>query len=339
MLPLSGMINDLPQLRIGPIRLEIPAVLAPMAGYTDLAFRGVCRRLGAPYCATEMMLDKQMLMPGKVRRRLLTINEGDHPVAAQIVGGDPKTMAASAVDLLEQDFDVIDLNFAGPVRKVLRRGRGGHLMRDPARACEIIRAVADAIDAPLTVKLRKAFCDESDPDTFWQIADAAFHAGAVALCVHGRTVDQHYRGQADWAFIAEVKRRYPGRTVLGSGDLKSAEAGLAMIAETGVDGVSFARGAIGNPWIFRQFRDLIAGREPTRPTLAEQREVMTDQYVQTLEQYGPKLGPRRMMKFGIKYSRLHPTPTKVRVAFVAAKTPADWHAVVEKFYGPAAEHG
>ena len=331
------MIDDLPQLRIGPIRLDIPAVLAPLAGYTDLAFRRVCRRLGAPYCATEMMLDRQMLLPGKFRRRLLHLSEDDHPVAAQIVGNSPAVMAESAADLVNEGFDVIDLNFACPVRKVLRRRRGGHLLRDPNLAGRIIRAVADAINVPLTIKLRMGFDAESGTDGFWRIADAAFDAGVAAVCAHGRTADQHYRGRADWEFLAAVKQRYPDQTILGSGDLTTAEAGIAMLRQTGVDGVTFARGAIGNPWIFRQFRDSLAGREPRKPSLAEQREIMVAQFEQTLELYGPKLGPRRMTKFGIKYSRLHPTPKALRAAFVGARSPDDWYAVVEKFYDSPSE--
>jgi len=332
------MIDDLPELRIGPHRLDVPVVLAPLAGYTDLAFRGVCRRLGAPYCATEMMLDRQMLLPGKLRRRLVHLDDDDHPIAGQIVGSDPATMASAAADLAGSGFDVVDVNFACPVRKVLRRGRGGHLLRDPARAAAIVRAVAAAVDVPVTVKLRTAFDADAGHDAFWRIADAAFDAGAAALCVHARTVEQHYRGQADWDFIAEVKRRYPDRTVIGSGDVADPPAAVAMLRHTHADGAAFARGAIGNPWVFRQFRDHVAGRPMARPSLAEQREVMARQYDHTVALYGGRLGPRRMMKFGIKYSRQHPTPAKVRAAFVAAKTPAGWRRVLEKFYDPAREY-
>ncbi len=335
----SGVINDLPDLRIGPIRLDVPVVLAAMAGYTDLAYRLTCRELGAPFCATEMMLDRQMLLPGKLRRRLIHTDPADHPVAGQIIGNDPAVMAAAAGDLSSSGFDVVDVNLACPVRKVLARRRGGYLLTDPARAAEIVRAVTDALpgQTPLTVKLRMGFDEASGRDAFWRIAEAAFDAGAAALCVHARTVAQRYTGRADWDFLAEVKRRFPEKTILGSGDVTDAPAAAAMLRQTGVDGAAFARAAIGNPWIFRQFRDHVAGRPMRRPSLGEQRAVMEKHFARAAGLYGRDRGCRHMAKFGIKYSRLHPTPTKVRAAFAAARTADRWQRVLEEFYPPGDE--
>ncbi len=327
------MIDDLPELRIGPVRLDVPVVLAPLAGYTDLPYRLVCRELGAPYCATEMMLDRQMLLPGKLRRRLVHLHPRDHPVAGQIVGNEPEVMAAAAEDLWSAGFDVVDLNFACPVRKVLARRRGGFLLTDPARAVRICRAVAAAAKGrPWTVKLRTAFDEDTGPQAFWRIARAAFDAGAAALCLHARTVQQRYTGPADWDFLARVKRRFPDRTVIGSGDVNDPPAAVEMLRRTGADGAAFARAAIGNPWVFRHFRDHLAGRPPRAPGLGEQRAVLERQFGQTVELYGPRRGPRRMTKFGIKYARLHPTPRKVRAAFAAARSAEDWRRVLEKFY-------
>ncbi len=321
---------------IGPIRVELPVTLASLAGYSDLAYRLICRELGAGFCGTEAMLDKQMLVDGKLRRRLVRLTEDDHPISGQIMGSDPATMAAAGRALCEMGFDVVDLNFACPVKKVLSRRRGGWLMNRPARAGEIIRAVAGEVDRPLTIKLRRSFAEADGPDNVHRITDEAFEAGAAAVCIHGRSVEAKYTGHADWDFIADFRRRYVDRPVLGSGDLLTPADALAMLDRTGVDAVTAARGAIGNPWFFRQVRDLAAGREPCEPDLAEQRELIARHFDLAVDLYGPKRGPKHMRKFGIKYSRLHPTPAKVRAAFVAVRSPKQFHRVLEEFYRPDA---
>jgi len=318
-------------LRIGDVEVPRPWVLASLAGYTDPAYRLICRKLGAPYCATEMMLDRQLLVPGRLRSRFLHLDGADHPLAGQIIGNDPDVMAAAAAELCKSGFDVVDLNFACPVRKVLRRRRGGHLMRDPGLAVRIIAAVTSASDRPVTVKLRKGF-DEADTDSFWRIAEAAFEEGCAALCVHARTAEQRYSGGADWEFLARVKRRFADKTIIGSGDVTGCERAKEMLERTGVDGVSVARAAIGNPWIFGQLDDYFAGREVRTPSVADQRAVMEEHFARTVALYGPRRGPNRMRKFGIKYARLHAEPKKVRNAFVRVKTPEDWRAVLEEFY-------
>lgn len=321
-------------LRIGSIELDIPAVLAALAGYTDLPYRLLCRRHGAPYCHTEMMLDRQLLLPGKLRRRLVHLDAADHPVAGQIIGNDPAVMALAAQELCREGFDVVDINLACPVRKVLSRRRGGFLMKKPDAAVAIVRAVAGVIDRPLTVKLRMGF-DRSDEsaDAFWAMAEGVFDAGAAAICVHARTVEQRYTGRADWEFLAQVKRRFPDKTIIGSGDALTPELAVRMLRETGVDGVAFARGALGNPWIFRQFRDYLAGRPLYKPPIFEQRKLLEDHFDHAIELYGPLRTPKMMRKFGIKYARLHPHPGKVRPAFIAISNRAQWQAVLEKFYG------
>ena len=320
-------------LRIGPIELEIPVVLAALAGFSDLPYRRICRQLGAPYCSTEMMLDRQLLLPGKLRARLVHIDAGDHPVAGQIVGNDPAVMAQAAVELCKCGFDVVDVNFACPVRKVLSRRRGGFLAGRVEQATQILQAVVAVIDRPLTVKLRIGYDQPDEPgEGFWRIAEAAFDAGAAALCVHARTVAQRYTGQADWEFLARVKRHFGQRTIIGSGDVLDPARAVAMLTQTGVDGAAFARAALGNPWIFRQFRDVVAGREPYRPGLAEQRAILEQHMADVAALYGPRRGPKIMRKFGIKYARLHPTPSKVRSAFIDIKSAAAWNQVLETYY-------
>ena len=321
-------------LRIGAVAVDFPVGLGALAGYSDLPYRLVCRSLGAPYCVTEAMLDRQVLLEGKLRKRLVRLDPADHPVAGQIMGVEPETMAEAARALDRLGFDVIDLNFACPVRKVVAHKRGGALMNDPERALATVRAVVEAVPGrPVTLKLRRAFKDGGPAAaSFWRIARGAFEAGAAAIAVHARTVEQKYTGRADWSFLADVKREFPGRTILGSGDVARPADALRMLAETGVDGVLAARGAIGNPWFFEQCRDLMAGRAPRQPGLDEQREVIYRHYRLACEAYDPRRGLKLLRHFSLQYAKMHPRRTELRNALVAVRTEDEWRAVIDRFY-------
>jgi nifR3 family TIM-barrel protein len=329
------MATALKPLRIGTIAVDFPVVLAALAGYTDLPYRLICRSCSAPYAATEAMLDKQVLLEGKLRKRLIRLDPADHPIAGQIMGNDPETMARAAAALGGMGFDVVDLNFACPVRKVISRNRGGAMMKDPQLALAIVRAVLEAVPVrPVTLKLRRAFPEADEKrEAFWKIAGAAFEAGVAAICVHGRSVEQHYRGRADWDFLALVKREFPGRTVIGSGDIHASADALRMIEETGVDGVAAARGAIGNPWFFTQARDLAAGRPPQVPGLDEQRELILRHFRLACETYDPRRGLKILRHFSLQYAKMHPRRTDLRNALVAVRTEEQWRAVIDDFYG------
>ncbi len=318
--------------RIGRVEVASPVFLAPLAGYSDLPFRTICRRLGAPLCASEMMLDTSLLTRGKLQTRLVASDPGDHPLIGQIVGNDPPTMARAARVLDERGFDVVDLNFACPVNKALKRRRGGWLVNEPDRAVEIVAAVVEAAGRPVTVKTRRRFDDADDDANFWRIAHGARGAGAEALCIHARSVEQKYRGRADWDLIAEVRRAFPDWTVVGSGDVLTPRAALEMLARTGVDAAIAARGAMGNPWFFRQVADLAAGREPTPPSLAEQRDVLLEHMRLAVELYGPQRGPKVMRHHAIKYARMHRQPKLLRMAFVQVKSAGQWREVVRRYY-------
>jgi tRNA-dihydrouridine synthase B len=329
------MTTVLKPLRIGTISVDFPVVLAALAGYTDLPYRLICRSCSAPYTATEAMLDRQVLLEGKLRKRLIRLDPADHPVAGQIMGNDPETMARAAAALRGMGFDVVDLNFACPVRKVISRNRGGALMKDPRLALDIVRAVLEAVpDKPVTLKLRRAFPEADEKhEAFWTIARGAFEAGAAAICVHGRSVEQKYRGRADWEFLGQVKREFPGRCVIGSGDIHAPADALRMIEETGVDGVAAARGAIGNPWFFSQVRDLAAGRPPRLPGLEEQRELIYRHFRLASEAYDPRRGLKILRHFCLQYAKMHPRRTDLRNALVAVRTEEQWRAVIDGFYG------
>ncbi|MEN6311823.1 MAG: tRNA-dihydrouridine synthase [Acidobacteriota bacterium] len=329
------MAETLKPLRIGGVTVDVPVVLTALAGYTDLPYRLVCRACSAHYTATEAMLDRQVLLEGKLRKRMIRLDPADHPVAGQIMGNEPETMARAAASLSGMGFDVVDLNFACPVRKVVSRNRGGALMRDPGLALDIVRAVIEAVPGrPVTLKLRRAFPEADEKrEAFWAIARGAFEAGAAAICVHGRSVEQKYRGKADWDFLARVKREFPGRTIIGSGDVHAPADALRMIAETGVDGVAAARGAIGNPWFFAQARDLAAGRPARKPGLDEQRDLIYRHFRLACETYDARRGLKILRHFCLQYAKMHPRRTELRNALVAVRTEEQWRAVIDSFYG------
>ena len=307
-------------------------VLSAMAGYTDLPYRLICRQLGAEYCTSEMMLDKSLLVGSKLRKRLAAISQDDHPVAGQLIGNSPDTMATAAAMLDEIGFDVVELNFACPVNKALRRRRGGYLMSCPDEALAIVRAVIAATARPVSLKLRRSFRATDDESNFWRIAEGGSAAGVSAITVHARSVEVKYSGPADWSFLADVREKLPDQTIIGSGDMLTPQAALDAMDELGLDGIAVARGALGNPWFFQQVKNILAGCCPEGPTLTEQRELLLRHFADTCGLYGPKRGPKMMRKFGIKYARLHPHPRRAREAFVDISSAEDWHAAVARLY-------
>lgn len=318
--------------RIGDLRISLPVVLAPLAGYSDRAFRCLCRQMGCGYCTSEMVLDRCVTVRSRRLPTILAMCESDHPVGGQLIGNDPETMATAARTLCEKGFDVVDLNFACPVNKAMKRSRGGRMMDKPREVVEIVRAVVAASDRPVTLKVRQKFADADGEENFWHLAQGARDAGAAAITVHARSVEQKYMGEADWDFLKRVKEKFLDWTVIGSGDVLSPAAALRMLGETGVDAAAVARGVLGNPWFFRQVKDIIAGRQPYQPDLAEQKRILLEHMDAAEELYGPVKGPRIMRKWGIKYARMHPHPKQVRMAFVEIKRPDDWRDVLAKFY-------
>lgn len=328
-------------LTIGHHRFEVPFVQAALSGYSDLPMRRLARRYGAPYALNEVVLDKLVVQPGKKRRGILRVAADDHPVGGQLMGANPDDFAPAAEAMAAAGYDVIDINFGCPVRKVLGRCRGGFLLSQPDSALTIIRSVLAAVGGthPVTVKMRRGLDDtEAARRNFFRILDGAFESGVAAVTVHGRTVEQRYVGPSEWAFLAEVKRHVGNRVILGSGDLFSAEACLRMIEETGVDGVTIARGCIGNPWIFEECRALWLGETlPEPPSIARQREAIASHWADVVEVHGPVVGAKIMRKFGIKYSEHHPLARSVRDAFVAVKSPEDIEGLLATWYALSAD--
>lgn len=300
--------------------------------------RVLARRFGAGFTFAEVMLDRFVLSVSRGRKatRYLRVSDEDRPAAAQLMGSEPDEFAQAARVLLGAGFDWIDLNFGCPVRKVVGKCRGGWYLGNPNAALEVIDRVQEVLppDVALTVKMRRGVDDSTaSRDAFFQILEGAFARGVNAVTVHGRTVEQRYDGLSDWNFLRQVKAHAGNRLIFGSGDLFTAEACFRMIRETGVDAVTVARGAIGNPWIFARLRAMAERRPlPPLPTVREQREVLDEHLRLSLETYGEKLGLRTVRNHAIKYARLHPRYLEVRNAFVRVKRLVDWHAVLDQFY-------
>lgn len=329
--------TELQTLSFDDVTIGFPVVQAALSGYSDAPMRVIARRMGAPYSICEVMLD-QFLVAMKDRKRtshFLHIADEEHPVGGQLMGSDPQQFAAGAVKLVEAGFDVIDINFGCPVKKVLGKCRGGFHLGQPDVALEIISRTRDVVpnSIPVTVKMRRGIDDSQESrDQFFEILDGAFAAGVAGVTVHGRTVQQRYIGPSRWSFLKEVKQHIGSRVLLGSGDLFSAHDCLQMIRETGVDGVTVARGAIGNPWIFGQARALAAGEPlPNPPTVHEQRDLIWEHYRLAEQLYGARCG-RLMRKFGIKYSALHPQGDDVRKAFVKVDQLEELRTVLDEWY-------
>jgi nifR3 family TIM-barrel protein len=322
---------------------------AGLAGYSDMAMRVVARRRGCPYAVTEALLDQVLLRGGRGLEKGAILCEEDHPVAGQLMGSDPDELARASKLLIDAGFDVIDLNFACPVRKVMGRNRGGYLLSDPETAITIMRRVREAIpNHPLSIKLRRALNETQEAaDWFEQVFAEACTLQFSAIAVHARTVEQKYTGTAKWPFLKQLSQRIrslPNRpTLFGSGDVFCAADSLRMIQETGVDGIWIARGAIGNPWIFNEFAALLRGEElPAPPTLHAQRDALLEHFHLAVEVYGEELASRQMRKIAIKYAKLHPNGPAVWKEFIAVKNQKEWDAVLARHYtidGPGVSIG
>jgi nifR3 family TIM-barrel protein len=328
-------------LRLGHLEMPYPVIEAALSGYSDAPMRKIARRFGCPFALCEVMLDQFVIAVSKRKSRLYFADTDEHPVGAQLLGSEPGQFVQAAHRLVGEGFDLIDLNFACPVKKVLGRKRGGYLLSDPKTALKIIDAVRNSIpdNIPLTVKLRKGFDDSPQSrDNFFTLLDGAVQRGVCGITLHGRTVKQRYEGTSDWAFIREVKdylaaTGHADIAVIGSGDLFTPEICLQRLRESGINALALARGVIGNPWLFAELKEYAeTGRLPARPPLSEQREVIAEHFRLSVELYGERRAATTMRAFGVRYCMLHPEAATLRQEFIRCKTAADWQQVLEKWY-------
>jgi tRNA-dihydrouridine synthase B len=306
---------------VPPVRSDIREILAPgsvvlgpMAGITEAPFRGICKRMGARLTYTEMVSAKGLHYnpDSAVSRALLTFSAEETPCGVQLFGSEPDIMADQAARIVserEGDVALVDINMGCPMSKVTAKGEGAALMRTPELAAEIVSRVAESCGVPVTVKFRSGW-DESARNAA-EFARAMEAAGAAAIAIHGRTRAQFYRGRADWDVLAEVKSAVLV-PVIGSGDVLSAADAKAMLDQTGVDVVMVARGAQGNPWIFREAAALIERDVVLPPPTAFERIDMAREHAHALLEFGGEHTAPRMRKHVGWYIHGMPGATRVR---------------------------
>lgn len=298
------------KLRIGNTLLENNVILAPMAGVTDLPFRVLCREQGAGCVVTEMVSAKAVLYNNKNTRELLQIDPAERPAAVQLFGSEPDIMAEIAARLEEGPYDYIDVNMGCPVPKIVNNGEGSALMKNPERAKEVLTAMVKAVKKPVTVKFRKGFNDLSVNAV--EFAKMAESCGVAAVAVHGRTREQYYSGKADWDIIRQVKEAV-SIPVWGNGDVFTPEDAKRMKEETGCDGIMVARGAKGNPWLFKRILHYLETGELLPPPTAEEvkRMIVRHGTLQT-EFRGEEIAMREMRKHVAWYTAGFPHSSALR---------------------------
>ena len=303
---------------IGNITLDNNIILAPMAGVSDLPFRLLCHEQGAGLVCMEMISAKAILYHNRNTESLLEIHPQEGPVSLQLFGSDPAIMADIAARIEDRPFQILDINMGCPVPKIVGNGEGSALMKNPLLAGQIIEAVVKAVGKPVTVKIRKGF-DEEHVNAV-EMAHVAQESGAAAVAVHGRTREQFYSGKADWDIIRQVKQAV-SIPVIGNGDVVDGESDLALLQQTGCDGIMIGRACQGNPWIFREVKNFLeSGQICPRPTNREIVDTILRHARLQLQYKGEYIGIREMRKHVSWYSAGVPNSARFRAEINAMES-------------------
>ena len=287
-------------MKIKDLEFNHIAFLAPMAGIADLAFRELCVQYGAAYTVSEMVSSKGLTMGDKKSAQLLTLGN-DRPAGAQIFGDDPEIMAKAAVKCLDFNPDIIDINMGCPAPKIAMNGGGASLMKKPELAYEITKAVVQAVDIPVTVKIRKGWDEESVNAV--EMAELAEKAGASAVTVHGRTRQQMYSGSVDFDIIAQVKKAV-GIPVIANGDIKDEQSAAIMLEKTNADAIMIGRGALGNPWVFSKINAYLDEcRVLPEPSVTQKMAVMLKHIQKIIEYKGEYTAMREARHHAAYYTK------------------------------------
>lgn len=294
------MCKNMNNLNIGGVSLKSHAVLAPMAGVSDRAYRELCVRFGAAYCVSEMVSSKALSFNSKKSEELMEISDLERPCGIQIFGDDPKCMADAAKHALENKPDIIDINMGCPAPKISSNGSGSALMKNPRLCGEIVKAVTAVTDTPVTVKIRKGWDDDSVNAV--EVAKICESAGAAAITVHGRTRQQYYKPPVDYGIIRAV-RESVSVPVIANGDIDSAEKAKEVMDITGCDLVMIGRATLGNPWIFSQINAYLENPNVKihTPDLEERLGVMIEHIGKMVEYKGEHMAMLQARKLVVGY--------------------------------------
>lgn len=316
-------------MQIGNISLSVPVALAPMAGITDMPFRIICSELGCGLVVSEMVSAKGLLYKNVKTFDMLRVAPEERPAAIQLFGSNPQELARAAKIAEAEGADIIDFNMGCPVPKIVNNGEGSALMKNPQLAYEILARMADAVNIPVTVKIRSGW--DAAHINAPEIAQFAEKAGVAAIAVHGRTREQFYNGKADWQVIKAVKDavKIP---VFGNGDILSAEDGLRMFKETGCDGLMIGRGADGNPWIFAELAAALgANGEKHEVTLAERMAMILRHLQMLIDFKGEVVAVKEMRRHAGAYLKGMPMASEYRRRINALNTYEEFYQLINEY--------
>lgn len=316
---------------------EIPLYLAPMAGITDMPFRTICKQFGADVLITEMISTRGLVYDDPKTSKLLEIDPSENPIGAQIFGNDPEDFAKSVEKIVDLPFDFININMGCPTPKIIKNGDGCALMKAPKLASRIIEVTAKTSKKPVSVKIRKGW-DKNSVNAV-KFSSMAENSGATMIIIHGRTREMFYSGKADWDIIKRIKETV-GIPVIGNGDVFTPEDALEMFKKTDCDGIMIGRGALGNPWIFRDIKHFLkTGRKVSPPDMKELLETMLHHLNKAISYHGERLGILEMRKHLAWYIKGLPHSAPVKNSLQRCKDVDSINKILDNYFSKLVQRG